>query len=91
MRDETGGVAEIVTAGDRAAIKANAAWWLNTVPAYQQDHTDRWAKADDTMGFPVSALNGLSGKGIRELVTASSDVDWTATPEVFHDGTRPWH
>ncbi|MFL6119366.1 EndoU domain-containing protein [Actinophytocola sp.] len=91
VEDEAGGAAEIVAGSgknrDQAAIKANSAWWLNTVPAYQQDYTDRWVKADDTMGFPVSALGGLSGTEIRGLVTARS-ADWTATPVVFHDG-RP--
>lgn len=85
VKDEAGGVAEIVAGTDNAAIKANSAWWLNTVPAYQQDYTDKWVKADDTMGFPVSVLGGLSGSQIRGLVTARS-ADWAAAPVMFHDG-----
>lgn len=85
VKDEAGGAAEIIAGEDTAAIKANSAWWLNTVPAYQQDYTDTWVKADDSMGFPVSALGGLSGKAIREAVTAKN-ADWTASAAMFHDG-----
>lgn len=89
VRDEAAGLAEFVVDGDRAAIKANAAWWLNTVPAYQQDFSDKWVKADDSMGFPVSALADLSGDRIRaRLADRAADADWTATPVVFQDG-RP--
>jgi hypothetical protein len=87
VKDEAGGAAEIVAGEKNAAIKANSAWWLNTVPAYQQDYTDKWVKADDTMGFPVSVLGGLSGTEIRRLVTARS-AGWTATPTMFQ-ASRP--
>ena len=91
MRDETGGVAEFVIARDRAAIKANAAWWLQHRPAYQQDYTDKWVKADDTMGFPVSALTGLSGDRLRDrLADRKADVEWTATPACSTTGHRRW-
>lgn len=87
VKDEAGGTAEIIAGDKDAAIKANSAWWLNTVPAYQQDYTDKWVKADDSMGFPVSALGDLSGNAISKLVTARS-AGWTAAPAMFHDG-RP--
>ncbi|MFI7674018.1 hypothetical protein [Actinophytocola sp. NPDC049390] len=88
VEDEAGGVATIVAAGDDAAIRANAAWWLNTVPAHQQAHSDRWVRADDSVGFPVSALSGLTGDAIREMIARpAARATWTATSSVFGDGT----
>lgn len=87
VHDEAGGVAEFLVRKDEAAIKANAAWWLNTVPAYAQEHTDTWVTADDDMGFPVGALSDLSGDRIQKLISdRSADERWNATPTVFHDG-----
>ena len=56
-----GGTAQFLVTADSAAVKADRTWWLNTVPAYAKSLAGKWAKADDTMGFPVGALRGLVG------------------------------
>ncbi len=47
-------------------MRANAVWWRNTVPAFVQDYSDKWVKADDTAGFPVIDLVDLAGDRLEK-------------------------
>jgi hypothetical protein len=85
VRDDAGGVAEFVVRDDEAAVRANAAWWRNTVPAFVQDYSDKWVKADDTAGFPVHDLADLAGDRLEKRL-ADPKADWSATPTLFSDG-----
>ncbi|WP_436496989.1 hypothetical protein [Actinokineospora sp. HUAS TT18] len=87
VTDPGGGVAEFLVAKE-VAVKANRAWWLNTVPAYADRLTDKWVQARDDMGFPTGMLHGLSGDSLATLVRDSSaDQVWGATPVTMPDGT----
>jgi hypothetical protein len=85
VRDDAGGVAEFVTRDDEAAVRANAAWWRNTVPAFVQEFSGTWVKADDTAGFPVQDLRELSGDRLAQRL-ADGRRDWSATPVLFGAG-----
>jgi hypothetical protein len=85
VRDDAGGVAEFVVRDDEAAVRANAVWWRNTVPGFVQDYSDKWVKADDTVGFPVYDLLDLAGDRLEKRL-ADPKAEWTATPTAFGDG-----
>lgn len=85
VRDDAGGIADFVVRDGKAAVRANAAWWRNTVPAFVQDYTDKWVKADDGDGFPVYDLAGLTGDQLQKRL-ADPKATWSATPTLFGDG-----
>ena len=87
VRDDAGGTAEFVVRDGKAAVRANAAWWRNTVPVYVQDYSDKWVKADDSAGFPATDLTALTGDKLEQRL-AGRRSDWTATPALFGDGQR---
>lgn len=88
VSDGAGGAAEFAVLGGTTAVRANRAWWLNTMPVAAEAHTDRWVRADDGVGFPVALLTSLSGAGIRELIRARTDGHrWRATADELPDGT----
>lgn len=84
VRDDAGGVAEFLVRDDEAAVRANAAWWRNTVPAFAQEHAGKWVKADDTVGFPVHDLAGLTGDRLGQRLADRQDP-WSAIPVSFGD------
>jgi hypothetical protein len=90
VRDPAGGVADIVATTNRVAIKANRAWWLNTVPSYAQQLADKWVQSRPEMGFPTEMLRVLSGKPLSDLITSqTAEQDWNATVTQF-DGKRAY-
>ena len=88
VSDGGGGTAVVVAQGDDMVVKANAAWWLNTLPAYQLGLADKWVRVRYDMGFPVDLLRTLSGKGLSELIAGQTrGGEWTSRPTTYPDGT----
>jgi hypothetical protein len=87
VTDAGGGVAQFVSAEDKVVVKANGAWWLNTIPAYQLPLTGKWVRATEDMGFPIGMLETLSPRSLHEMVARTADGMWSATSTVYPDGT----
>ncbi|GAA2681496.1 MULTISPECIES: EndoU domain-containing protein [Actinosynnema] len=86
--DDAGGTAEFAVVGDRAVVRANRAWWVNTLPAAADTSADRWVQADDNSGFPVGMLGALSGTALGALVAQrTEDSGWRITADELDDGT----
>ncbi|NUT98306.1 MAG: hypothetical protein HOY78_40480, partial [Saccharothrix sp.] len=88
VNDDGGGTAEFAVVGDRAAVRANRAWWVNTLPVAADTSSDRWVQADDNSGFPVGMLGTLSGTALGKLISQrTEDSGWRVTAGELDDGT----
>lgn len=87
VTDAAGGVATFVAVEEKVVVKANDAWWLNTVPAFQVALTDTWTTATDDMGFPMEMLTSLSTKSLHDKVSRTAGGGWASTPVSYPDGT----